>query len=426
MLTCKRLLPAATRALYFPPEFSFNSYPECRTDKHRKQWVYRASLFRQTLLDKPELTAMIRNLTNLPMLVVALPTTRENSSTASATYRSLVQDKYQRQVLRLATAAKSVGVVLTDVEHAPRVGAVLATRQLSHLRVAYRSNVEAPIAAFAAFLKGLRSNSDGNTPRFPALQICTPFNGYSGRPRPHIDRARKLKYEVIDLEIAVEWVDIARAAYVLPRHVAKLEKLRYHLPFEPEADPDLGFEFDGFYFDATKLEWRVKHNAIKAFAIECDAKYEQEVPFEYYWEPEQYKVMTIKYLLALFRLFPSLEELVLSHGGEMTIEKLELLADTSPNLKILRLPDTFWEGDLDLVEHEPGQLCPFEAQLSATLERFDSLEFVELGVLPSECESPGKAFRHWEKQRKLEVAVGWCSADPFFDGELSDDDSSSA
>lgn len=134
MLTCKRLLPAATRALYFSPEFSFDSYPERRTDKHRKQWVYRASLFRQDLLDKPELAAMIRNLTNLPMLVVALPTTRENSSTASTTYRSLAN--YQRRVLRLATAAKSVGVVLTDVEHAPRVSAVLATRQLSHLRVA--------------------------------------------------------------------------------------------------------------------------------------------------------------------------------------------------------------------------------------------------------------------------------------------------
>lgn len=78
------------------------------------------------------------------------------------------------------------------------------------------------------------------------------------------------------------------------------------------------------------------------------------------------------------------------------------------------------------MEPEPGQLCPFEAQLAATLERFDSLEFVELGVLPSECGSPGKAFRRWEKQRKLEVTVGWCSAYPFFDGALSDDDSSSA
>ena len=280
MLTCKRLVPAATRAHYFSPQIS-GSLQLSRPPDERVR--YRAGLFRQSLLDKPELAAMIRNLTNLPTLVAALPPSRNIARTASAIAHFVVQDEYQRQVLQLATAATSIGVVLTNSEDAFKVGAVLANRRLSHLRVAYISSMSAPISAFAAFLEGLCSNGDGKAPKFPALQICMSFDGVSRRPRRHIDRARHLNYEVFDLEIAIEWVDVDQAAYFLPSDVAKLARLRYHLPFELERDPDLDYDLDGFNFDATRLAQRVKHNVIKKFAIESDVSYEQEVPLDYYW-----------------------------------------------------------------------------------------------------------------------------------------------
>jgi hypothetical protein len=233
---------------------------------------------------------------------------------------------------------------------------------------------------------------------------------------------------VFDLEIAIAWVDIDQAAYFLPSDVAKLARLRCHLPFELERDPDLDYDLDGFNFDATRLEQRIKHNAIKVFAIESDITYEQEVPIDYYWEPEQYEVPTINYPLALFGLFPSLEELTLSHGGEMTVEKLELLADTSPNLKVLQLPDTYWTPDQSLHEGDSGELCPFDVQLMATLDRLNSLEVANLGLLPSHSKSPGKAFRRWAKKRKLKVIVNWCydENDPDTREEFSGNDSSSA
>ncbi|GAA5959146.1 hypothetical protein JCM8115_005653 [Rhodotorula mucilaginosa] len=428
MLTCKRLVPAATRALYFSPDFYTNFHDAHRSSKCYERSLHRASLFLQNLFDKPELAAMIRNLTDLPMLAAALPTAREISSTASATDRSLAQDVYQCQVLQLATAATSVGVLLTDPENASKVGAVLATRRLSHLRVAYECKMRAPISTFAAFLEAMRSNGDGNAPVFPALQICMSFDGFSERPRRHIDRARVLNYEVIDLDISIEWIDIDQAAYFLPSDIAKLARLRYHLPFELEREPDLDYDLDGFNFDAARLEQRVKHNAIKAFAIESDITYEQEVPFDYYWEPWQYEVPTIDYPLALFGLFPSLEELTLSHGGKMTVEKLELLADTSPNLKVLRLPLTYWTPEQDLHKGDSGETCPFEMQLMATLDRLDSLKVANLGLLPSHSKSPGKAFRRWAKKRKLKVVINWCyDEDALSTGEeFSGNDSSSA
>ena len=58
----------------------------------------------------------------------------------------------------------------------------------------------------------------------------------------------------------------------------------------------------------------------------------------------------------------------------MTVEKLELLADTSPNLKVLRLPLTYWTPEQDLHKGDSGEPCPFEMQLMATLDRLDSLE----------------------------------------------------
>ena len=405
MLTCKRLLPTTTWALYFAPEININWRDARRSSKYYERSSYRASLFRQSLVDKPELAAMIRNLTNLPMLVVALPTMRETSSTDPATHRFLVQDEYQRHILRLATAATSVGVLLTDLKDASKVGAVLATRRLSHLRVAYESKMKAPIAAFAAFLEGLRSNGDSNAPKFPALQVCKTFDGCSKRPRRHIDRTRDLNYEVIR---AIEWVDIDQAAYFLPSDVAKLARLRYHLPFGLERDPDLDYNLDGFNFDATRLKQRVKNNVIEKFPIESDVLYEQEVPFDYYWEPEQYEVPTINYTPALFGLFPSLEELTLTHGGKMTVEKLELLADSSPNLKVLQLPLTYWTPEQNLHKGDFGETCPFEMHLMATLDRLDSLEFADLGILPSHSKSPGKAFRRWAKKRKPEVSVDRC------------------
>jgi TRAP-type C4-dicarboxylate transport system substrate-binding protein len=38
---------------------------------------------------------------------------------------------------------------------------------------------------------------------------------------------------------------------------------------------------------------------------------------------------------------------------EMTIKKLELLADTSPALKVLNLPFTFWDVDMA----DPNNAC---------------------------------------------------------------------
>lgn len=388
MLTCKRLVPAATRALYFSPQVSTSVHPD-RAALERSR--YRAWLFRQSLLDKPELAAMIRNLTNLPKLLVALPTTREISSTASAIAESVARKEYQRQVLQLATAATSVGVLLTDPEDASKVGTILATRRLSHVRIAYLSSMIAPIPAFAAFLKGLHSDGAGGAPEFSALEICMSVDEESSRVMSFINQARDLNrevtdlnYEVTDLGFRIERHDINEAALFLPSDVTKLARLRYEILLKLRS----------FEFVATTLEQRVQHNVITEFAINNSGQeWDEDMGRDQYSDPDEHDFSTIQYPLALFRLFPSLEQLVLSHGVNMMIEKLELLATSSPSLKVLRLPFTLWDVDAaDLVEIEHGGLCLFETQLLATLDRLVCLERVELGVLPFSANRPVTAF----------------------------------
>lgn len=130
---------------------------------------------------------------------------------------------------------------------------------------------------------------------------------------------------------------------------------------------------------------------------------------EHYSDPSWYDVETITYPLALFQLFPSVENLWLSHGGGMTIKKLELLANTSPALKVLHLPFTLRDVDTaDLVELKRGGLCLFETQLLATLDRLDHLRRVDLGILPFSTNRPAKALREWAKGRGVRLSVSWC------------------
>lgn len=395
MLTCRRLVPAATHALYFSPEFSNIHF----SSAYDRSLMYKAWLFRKNLLDRPGLAEMVRNLSHLPRWVAALPQPGRTRRAASAIARSVVQDEYQRQVLQLATAATSVGVVLTDPEDASKVGAILATRRLSNVRVAYLSSMSAPIPALAAFLEGFRSGGESGTPAFPALRISLSYDGHL-RDATYIDDAPNLHYEVVDLEIAMECVDIDKAACFLPSDVAKLRKLRYRVMFER----------DRLDFDSTILEQRVEHNTITDFAIDCDTPLDDyRVYREHYSDPSWYDVETITYPHALFELFPSLENLLLSHGGEMTIKKLELLADTSPALKVLNLPFTFWDVDMaDLVELKRGGLSLFETQLLTTLDRLEQLRRVDLGILPYSTNRPAKAFRRWAKGRGVRLSVSWC------------------
>ena len=402
LLTCKRLVPAATRALYFSPQIPVCLPPRPATlgsPATLERIRYRAWLFRQSLLDKPELAAMIRNLTNLPTLVAALPPSRNIARTASAIAHSVGQNEYQRQVLQLATAATSVGVVLTDPKDAFDVGAVLATRRLSHLRVAYLSSMHAPISAFAALIEGLRSGGDGGVPEFSALQVCMSVDQKYGRYRSYIARARDLNYKVTDLELNIENEDIDEAALFLPSDVTKLARLRYKLLFDLES----------FDFATTTLEQRVKHNVVTEFTIISGKLWHYDVYQDQYSDPDRDNFATILYPLALFRLFPGLEQLLLSHGTAITIEKLELLAATSPSLKVLRLPLTFWDVDAaDLVELECGGLCLFETRLLATLDRLVSLEWVDLGILPFSTNRPAKAFRRWATGRGIRLTASWC------------------
>ena len=395
MLTCRRLVPAATRALYFSPEFDNIHFSRA----YDPALMYKAWLFRKNLLDKPEVAETVRNLSNLPRWVAALPKPGRTKRAASAIARSVVQDEYQRQVLQLATAATSVGVVLTDPEDASKVGTILATRRLSNVRVAYMSKMSAPIPALAAFLEGFRSGGESGTPEFPALRISLSYDERL-RDTSYIDEAQNLHYEVADLEIAMECVDLDKAACFLPSDVAKLKKLRYRVLYERER----------LDFDTTILEQRVEHNTITDFAIDCDQSLEDYRVFqEDYSDPSWYDVETITYPDALFQLFPSLENLLLSHGGEMTIKKLELLADTSPALQVLHLPFTFWNVDAgDLVETKRGGLCLFETQLLATLDRLEQLRRVDLGILPFSTNRPAKAFRRWAKGRRVRLSVSWC------------------
>ncbi|GAA5990528.1 hypothetical protein JCM10908_003115 [Rhodotorula pacifica] len=401
MLTCRKLVPAATRALFSMPEFCFFRTPEQRLSE---RVAYRAWLFRKLLADKPERAAMIRNLANLPTLIFLL--SKKVSRRVSAIARSVPPREYQRDILELAVATPSLGVLLLDPEDAQKVGRTVAGRQLSYFRITFGRRMDQPVAAFSAFLNGWRERAS-TTPSFATLRIGMGMDENHDRRDSLIDEAQPLLYKVRDLELGIEIVDLNKAASFLPSDgIAGLARLRYGLMTTPIASVD---------FDVAPLKERIDNNqnAIVDFAVASNEPYEDPVYLESYADPRADHIHTITYPPDFFRLFPAVERLVLMYGGNMTIKKLDVLADCSPRIKSLRLPFTFWTIPASDLVGTPGSLTVFEAQLVATLDRFEHLKRVHLGIFPFQRSQPRKALRKWARRRGIRFRVSLC----FVEGE---------
>lgn len=114
--------------------------------------------------------------------------------------------------------------------------------------------------------------------------------------------------------------------------------------------------------------------------------------------------------LALFTSFPSLRLLSLLNTRDLSLEKLEALARTSPRLVTLRFPGTIWdEASIeDFNDAEPWRDA--DARIAAVISSLDALEELNLGWVPLDWYSQKEMRRSKEaaELRRVELEYELC------------------
>lgn len=143
----------------------------------------------------------------------------------------------------------------------------------------------------------------------------------------------------------------------------------------------------------------------------------------------------------LFRCFPHLRQLSLRMSYGMSLEKLCLLAATSPDVERIDLESCIWiipfqeqvnyreEDDDDDDDEEDGDervydFAQFEEDLIGVFDRWTALEYAHLGLMPhartedesaASSDAPFPTLAQWARSRRIKVE--WQTLDPPIEGE---------
>ncbi|GAA5927619.1 hypothetical protein JCM10213_003519 [Rhodosporidiobolus nylandii] len=358
--TCRPFVASGRRALFREPF----RHSELSRDQERAQQLL------TTLQESSYLAKLVRNLESL-----AHATLSHGSADPFGGNR---HDK----MLSLSNLAVKVGIFVRSPEHAKALGQALASHdQMRCLTFAFRPGV-VEYRAVKYFLRSLPEQQ--RQLLFLSITLALPFR-HTSPPKPLPFTAKQLELNALTLggERMADW---------LPSNLSRLRTLAMSSTkrhSEPRIAP-LFSRLAGNHL--TSFTYRGRESSARLNDVD---DYEREV-------------QGTAFPLTAFSSFPRLRFLALRSGRLMSLDKLCLLATSSPSLRTLDLGDTFWtftEDDFLLDEDKPEHtLSSGESALLDVLSTMRRLRIVHLGNLPiDEDIRPSLELEYVCRDRGIEV-----------------------
>ncbi|GAA5983705.1 hypothetical protein JCM10908_000386 [Rhodotorula pacifica] len=407
MQCCRALLDAGRIALYRRP---------------RNDMAKAAFGLRSTIEANEGIARLVRDLRDLPSFVSSV----EGKKAANAAGAG---DELQESLLKHCVNLTEATVYSHDQEQAKRVGTLLrALPHLSSLGTSVRepprdwrvrTDAETNMAVLASCLTELASPSspaDGTpadrTPRLRHLSLYANTHACTGQATCPLSPLLPSLTSGLTLEL-ICCTDIRVLDCFLPRESPSSKASARGLTsltiiFDP-SERELEIASISDYLQGNTLEFFEMHCPEEGCS-DSIAMYHRDRP------------PLVHYGSEMYRLFPNVRHLRLSHGTDMNLVKLALLGASSPKLEYLDLSDTYWDLraenlDLDAGDCDSIGLSAFEGKLVRILSRFKHLRFIHLGIWPFVHEEHKLVRLHglgrtalsaWAKERGINLVVTGC------------------
>ncbi|GAA6033349.1 hypothetical protein JCM8097_006705 [Rhodosporidiobolus ruineniae] len=339
--TCRTFVSSGERALYPNP---IRSPAQLST-------VSRAQAFLRTLDDRPDLGDRVRNLQHLAHATEYLddlaPAFQQYQQYGRAAFDAF---RWQRDVVECSREVEHVSVYLWLQGDAEDMGRALsAVSRLQKLVVLFAQwDYTSYGRVFCTFLQ-VYGAERASVLRVPAVQLILQGSQFSAI----MDDTSTKPFSTTHLCVDFDETDISVIEYLLPDDTTSIKSLKVTLALI--ADPSDVYTF----FDALCCVGLASLESL--VYMPSDAATGSLFPE------------------SAFSSYPHLRELTLKHGAGMTLHKLHLLVETSPNLKYLNLNGTTWSIS-PLCASSPS----LDTQVRRSLARLPRLRRAILGYYPGE------------------------------------------
>ncbi|GAA5991608.1 hypothetical protein JCM10908_005788 [Rhodotorula pacifica] len=432
MTTCRTLCTAAKTVLYRKPaipesrrEPDWNMFGEVSAKSRPSEELKDAARrLRRYIEGDKTIANAVTDLSHLAHFVSYFETRRGDTSSSDDPEGYEIQNSMLRHCYRL----KKVAVCLNSIDHAKQVGSLLrALPDLTSLRIRPGAGCQDE-----TYLDTLRA----------CISQFKPENAQDDEMKPSPVLLDHLELNVRDhpcgtpscrrLGVALHGVASTLELYFCgPESLAPLPCF---LPREVDSERSgtaglkaLCIRLEGAD-DTARYDCIFGHlvgNHLRTFTLFDEYGNWQGSLGEYDGDRERLNV----YDISVFRLFPHAQQLRLSNGEAMDLNKLATLAESSPELKQLDLSNSFWTFEPSDLALAPGStLSTFEQNLINILNRFEHLQFVDLGIWPyksrrgagaEDCGRPGLAL--YARQRGLKLVVAGCNREEgWFEREMEE------
>ncbi|POY72044.1 hypothetical protein BMF94_4914 [Rhodotorula taiwanensis] len=425
MQTCRALHAAGRAVLYAVPPIRESAPPRLNEVQFKGNLRRAANRLVETLKRDEVASRSVKDLWDLRTLVGGFHDIKGISPTQRL---ALIyhQDALNMQAtcLRICTILQKVSLALADRKHAEKTGKALAGLvHLKHLELYVQhppSTTAAPRLGsdlFEACLAGLAVGAIGRAP-LDGLHLDGDIHDCAKSPcnvgQSVCGRAKEL---FLNLSYApyANALDCYLSGLLGGAGGNTLSGLAL-TTFVPADSSVSGYDFFG-----TLMYYLADH---RLTAFEIDATNEVQPPrtgadySEFSALNRTYRRVT--YPDTLFGFFPCIEELRLTKGRAMTLQKLNRLVETSPDLRVLDLAETMWTIDPpELLISVPGSLSTYEIHLTQILDKLPKLRKINLGVWPFAAGSgwffdfdipPERAgLSQWAAERGVVVKVEGCA-----------------
>ncbi|GAA5983707.1 hypothetical protein JCM10908_000387 [Rhodotorula pacifica] len=432
MQTCQALAHVGREIPYLSPTIHRHTIPIAWSPYHEPAQQSALRLL-ETLQNNSKIAAMVQDLSHLLYIAQSFQidydgsrgtyVARHHEKFAPESYETSAEGyRIQEELLRACTRTRRVTVELYSLAQAERVGHLLnLLPRLTVLELHTRNypdhadlDVDRPDAPlYSVCLQGLTTETADGTPRLDKLDLnatahfcdgedCALSNTLRGITRAFRLDIRRCRY--LQLGCYLPW-RVSPAAEAASAGITTL-LLYIDTVFDRFDDPEM-------------LRHALNGNCLETFVIEDDGRWE---PFDAedtaYPDLRHINTYTrdlndLVYPKVLFELFPCARKICLREGHDMTLERLELLADSSPFLEYIDMRGTYWSiARADLTVGPGRSLSPFERRLVLILERLENLKQIHLGVWPYITAKNNSDVRHgrsgldeWARGRNITLLL---------------------
>ncbi|BGP18870.1 hypothetical protein JCM10213_003524 [Rhodosporidiobolus nylandii] len=394
-LTCRAFLNSARRVLYRDP---WEACPLLGNDRARAFW------FLRTRQAHPYLAVYVRNMQRLGLATATLHDIKVDFS-ASAASQVLDPWAWQEELLRLCTNTITLSLALHGGPGSKRLAAPVAKLAVPpklHFVFPASATASTALNALHTFVDRLSEHAYTLPPNLRLICAASPEGDFTVAARP--------SYRPEQLSIVTSGVSPRALLGFLPQDLSCLRALTVCLADRDSTAQDVEAFFAGLEGNRLRFLSFVGggENSVGTSAAEY---------------PSLGSGASLP--VAAFKNFPAVTSYNNRQSCGMTVDKLRLLGEASPQLVIVRLEGVCW-SDLradEFIPPESGGLSAGERKIWSALQGFEKLYFVNLGILPLD-EHARPTLELVAKAAATGIKVSWqgCVAPPLPDWRVDEED----